>query len=115
MCGPEESLLVIGELDDNEGIEATGAYSRDDLPRIMEREQITACLIPSIWPETWCYVAQEIMQMQLPLVVFPLGAQAERARTYAHGLVAEATNAAAALKALRELDRRRRMTEKSSG
>lgn len=108
LLAPDESLVVLGELEDNPGIQATGPYAREELPGLIEREGATVCLVPSIWPETYCYVVQEIMQMGLPLAVFPLGAQAERVKSYAKGLVASGTSAKAGLDALRELNQRRK-------
>lgn len=107
LLNPEESVVVIGELENSadmpSNIKVTGSYQRRDLPALIEREHVTIALVPSICPETFCYVVQECMQMKLPLVVFPLGAQAERVREYPDGLVAEAISASAALTALRRL------------
>lgn len=102
---PGEKLTVIGSLDgpQPENITATGNYRRDDLPALLREHGVNCCLVPSIWPETFCYVAQEIMQMRMPLVVFPLGAQAERVKTYPFGMIAEEISAEAALKSLRQL------------
>lgn len=104
-----ESIVVIGELEDSAALPAnittTGAYQRADLPDLLEREAVTCVLVPSVWPETFCYVLQECMQMQMPLVVFPLGAQEERVKDYEWGIVASEVSANGALKALRELHR----------
>ena len=43
-----------------------------------------AALFPSIWPESFSYVVQEIMLMGLPFVCFDLGAPAERVRKSAY-------------------------------
>lgn len=106
----DEELIVIGELEGErpQNVEATGAYSRDDLPRLTRSLGITSVLAPSIWPETFCYVVQETMQLGLPLVVFPLGAQAERVAAYPQGAIAENISAEAALKAIRKLEEARK-------
>ncbi|MEK6806984.1 MAG: glycosyltransferase [Pseudomonadota bacterium] len=65
----------------------TGAYRRDELPNLLERHGVNVALLPSVWPETYSYVTDELMQMGLPLLVFDLGAPAERVRGYARGLV----------------------------
>jgi glycosyltransferase involved in cell wall biosynthesis len=54
-------------------------------------------LLPSVWPETFSYVAEELMQMGVPLAVFDLGAPAERVARYAEGLILKRIDAALAL------------------
>jgi glycosyltransferase involved in cell wall biosynthesis len=56
------------------------------------------CLLPSIWPETFSYVTQELMSLGVPLVCFDLGAPAECVRH-----IAVATTEAALLDAALEL------------
>ncbi|NPA29522.1 MAG: glycosyltransferase [Epsilonproteobacteria bacterium] len=77
----------------------TGRYKREDLPRLVEENGIDLFFIPSIWPETFSYTAEEVMQMGLPLMVFDLGAPAERVRHYDRGIVIAQTTARAALEA----------------
>ena len=43
--------------------------------------------MPSIWPETFCYVAEELIRLGMPVAAFDLGAPAERLRDYPAGLV----------------------------
>lgn len=107
---PEEKLTVVGSLDGPhpENINIYGEYVHGDLCRILKNLDINLCLVPSICPETFCYTVQEVMQLNLPLVVFPLGAQAERTAAYAKGLVAADVSAAAALTAIRDLYSRKR-------
>ena len=64
-----------------------GRFTRTDLPRLMEENEIDLVLIPSIWPETFSFTTQEAISMQLPLAVFDLGAPAERVRHYDKGIV----------------------------
>lgn len=112
LLGPDESLVVIGELDSSQtpppNVIAHGTYRREDLPDLFAQYGITVALVPSVWPETFCYTAQECMQLGLPLVVLPLGAQAERAREYSRGKVAAGLSTEETLAALRELDQQRR-------
>jgi glycosyltransferase involved in cell wall biosynthesis len=56
-------------------------------------------MLPSIWPETFSFVAEELMSMQVPLCCFDLGAPAERVREYGLGRVIRETDAEAALDA----------------
>lgn len=69
------------------GVKITGAYCRDDLPELIEWLGVNVCLFPSIWPETFSYVTQELMILGLPLAVFNLGAPAERVAGYERGLI----------------------------
>jgi len=58
-------------------------------------------LLPSIWPETFSYVAEELMQLGVPLAVFNMGAPAERVAQYENGMVIDRVDAAHALQQLR--------------
>jgi len=81
-------LTVIGTLaSDTTGgnLTVTGPYLPTDLPELIERHGVNVCLFPSIWPETFSFVCEEIMQMGLPLIAFDLGAPAERIRHYPQG------------------------------
>ena len=64
-----------------------GRYRRKDLPKLMESFHIDLCIIPSICPETFSYTTEEVMEMGLPLIVFDIGAPAERTREYSKGTV----------------------------
>lgn len=74
-----------------------GRFDNDELPDLLERYGIDVCLMPSICPETYSYVTDEIMAMQVPLVVFDIGAPAERVARYRLGHVIAETTAEAAL------------------
>lgn len=80
-------LSVIGTLDKRyaDGVAQTGRYQAADLPRLLAEAGVNVCLVPSIWPETFCYVAEEVMRLGYPLATFDLGAPAERLRTYRYG------------------------------
>jgi glycosyltransferase involved in cell wall biosynthesis len=64
-----------------------GRFTRTDLPKLMEENEIDLVLIPSICPETFSFTTEEAMSMHLPLAVFDLGAPAERVRHYDKGIV----------------------------
>lgn len=66
-----------------------GKYKQDELQQILERENVTHVIFPSVCPETFSYVVSEIMQMQLPIYCFNLGAQAEKVSKYDKGVVCE--------------------------
>lgn len=80
-------LIVIGRNESryaHDAITFHGKYDRKDLPEILSKYGVEAALFPSIWPETFSYVVQEIMLMGLPFVCFDLGAPAERVRKSAY-------------------------------
>ncbi len=69
-------------------VEETGRYRDDD----EAAEQVaaigpTCILLPSIWPETFCYTLSLAFRLGVPPVVFDLGAQAERVKRAGFGFV----------------------------
>ena len=85
-------MVAVGECQELKAYKAVkyiGRYTREDLPAIMEREEVDAVWIPSIWPETFCYTAEEAMEMGMPVAVFNIGAPPERVRNYEKGLILE--------------------------
>ena len=84
-------IVVLGNVDavcPPEVVVETGPYDRNDLPRLVEQHGISMTLLPSICPETFSFVAHEILSMGLPLMCFDLGAQAQIARIDPRGRVA---------------------------
>lgn len=67
----------------------TGRYMTDMIPKLVLENDIDLFFVSSIWPETYSYTTQEIINMNLPVVCFNLGAQAERIGEYDKGLVLE--------------------------
>ena len=100
---PEARMTVIGTLEATGGganMTVTGPYDLADLPSIIERNGINVFFFPSIWPETFSYVAAELMDLGVPLCCFDLGAPAERLRAYPLGRIIDQVDPAAALTAL---------------
>ena len=100
-------ITVIGTIDapcNPSVVSVTGPYQIDQLSDLIERHGITVCFIPSVWPETFSYVTEELMHLMMPLAVFDLGAPAERVRQYSQGLVIEEIDAVYALRKLVEFD-----------
>lgn len=64
-----------------------GKYQKTELSSLMKYNSIDCIFIPSIWPETFSYTAEEAMAMNMPLVAFDLGAPAERVINYSKGIV----------------------------
>lgn len=64
-----------------------GKYNHDDLQRLVEQETISMEIFPSIWSETFSYLVSEHIAMNIPVVCFDMGAQAEKVRNYEKGIV----------------------------
>ena len=60
--------------------EITGKYLNKDISNILARRKVSVVLIPSIVPETYSYTTTEAMHSGYPVMVFPLGAPADRVR-----------------------------------
>jgi len=85
-------VILIGEISvsfASPSFEKTGRYDKNNLEQIVLEKEIDIFLIPSVWPETYSYTTDEIMQMGYPLIVFNHGAPAERVRMYELGQVIE--------------------------
>ncbi len=85
-------VVLIGEISEHiksKHFKVTGRYQREELPELVQQYEIDIFLIPSVCPETFSYTTQEIMMMNMPLMVFNLGAPAERVKEYANGVVLE--------------------------
>jgi|GEM_PF-314687 len=93
-------IIIIGEIAtsvNSKHLKITGKYTHDSLPHIIQTSNIDIFLIPAIWPETFSYTSEEIMQMNLPLAVFNIGAPAERAIHYNKALIISKIDARTAL------------------
>jgi glycosyltransferase involved in cell wall biosynthesis len=67
----------------------TGAYKHSQLPELLKEHNITVAAITSVVPETFCYVLQELMMLNYPVVSFNIGAQGERTSQYKYGSVVD--------------------------
>ncbi len=65
----------------------TGKYTTEMIPKLVVENAIDLFFISSIWPETFSYTTQEVINMELPIACFNLGAQADRIGMYSKGLV----------------------------
>lgn len=96
-------VVIIGSLESSlcsPLLHVHGRYVQADLPMLLQKYGVTVCLVPSPLPETFCYVAQEIEMLGLPLVCLNLGAQGARAQRYAKGMVASTCDAEGCLDAI---------------
>jgi len=97
-------LVLVGEMSEDiksDHFYVTGRYTREELPAIIKDKKIDIFLIPSIWPETFSYTTQEIIMMELPLMVFNLGAPAERVAHYDKGYIIDDVSAEGVLNTLK--------------
>lgn len=79
-----EGLVLIGNIDPTYPLSNPalihGSYAREDIVTLAENYGIDCWLIPSIWPETFCFTIREALATGLPVWCFDLGAQAEALR-----------------------------------
>lgn len=83
-------ITVFGSIDlpcEPSVVDVTGPYRLEELPLIIEKSGANVFIVPSICPETFSYVTQELMAMNAPVVCFDFGAPAERVGAYDRGLV----------------------------
>ena len=99
---PHVRVVVIGALDLplNSPLDVTGTYSHEDLVDLIEAKQINLFFFPSICPETFSYVTEEMIRMELPIVAFDLGAPGERLRGYSKARLCAEVSAESALATL---------------
>lgn len=103
---PGAKISVIGTLNSAksfDNLSVHGPYIPEELPVLLEKYRINVAIFPSIWPETFSYVAEELMVLGVPLVCFDLGAPAERVSKYERGLVASERTAMGLLNAMKAL------------
>lgn len=101
--GLEMQIVVIGTIDapcEPSVVSETGPYQHDKLPELVESSGVNIMLFPSIWPETFSYVVQELIELDLPVACFELGAPAERLRLYGKSMIMKGTAASATLNSL---------------
>jgi len=77
-------LVVLGQLDPAFRLAhpalVHGRYAPADLADLVARYQVSAWLIPSIWPETFSFTTHESVATGLPVYAFDLGAQGDLVR-----------------------------------
>ncbi|MBD8090449.1 glycosyltransferase [Pseudomonas fluorescens] len=101
-------IVVIGNVDapcPADVVKETGPYAQDDLPKIVEKHGISIAFLPSICPETFSFVAHEILSMKLPLICLDLGAQADLVRSLDTGYIAKRQDGPGLLEDILAFDR----------
>lgn len=83
-------LVLIGNIDPAFALPPSvcvhGSYAIEDLTVLTGRYGITHWLIPSIWPETFCFAVHEALATRLPVMAFGIGAQGDAVRMAANGI-----------------------------
>jgi len=83
-------ITVIGTLEarvSRQVVDVTGPYHPKDLHQLIRDSKANVFLFPSIWAETFSFVAHELVSMDVPLACFNIGAPAELVGTYKKGLL----------------------------
>lgn len=66
---------------------STGKYINTQLPHLILKYDIDIIFIASICPETFSFTTQEAIEMNIPVVSYPIGAPPERLNLYDKGKV----------------------------
>ncbi len=87
------SFIVVGYTHDDTALMdagpvfVTGEYAEAEAVALIRAQRAHLALIPSVWPETWCYALSRAWQAGLPAAAFDLGAPADRIRRIGRGWV----------------------------
>jgi len=79
-----EYKVRVGKL---RNIKVTGSYKQKELPTLLKENDVKIAAVMTVVPETFCYVLQELMMLNYPVVSFNIGAQGERNSQYKYGRV----------------------------
>jgi GT2 family glycosyltransferase len=58
----------------------TGEFAAGEAADLIRAQRPSLGLLPSVWPETWCFALSDLWRAGLNVAAFDLGAQAERIR-----------------------------------
>ena len=77
----DEPLLATGH------VSITGPFEAGTSRQLLAAAAADIALLPSIWPETWCYALSDAWEAGLDVAVFDIGTPAERVRRTGRGWV----------------------------
>jgi len=89
----ELDFVVVGHTPDDDMLfqagvlDITGAYREEKAVELIRAQRCDLALLPSIWPETWCFTLTLAWRAGLAVAAFDIGAQAERIRRTGRGAV----------------------------
>jgi GT2 family glycosyltransferase len=89
----ELEFVVVGHTIDDRRLLATGrvfvtgAFQPDEAVPLIRAQRAALALLPSVWPETWCFTLAEAWRAGLRVAAFDIGAQAERIRATGRGIL----------------------------
>ncbi len=89
---PLEFVVVGHSIDDHRLIETgrvfvTGEFGAGEAVTLIQAQDADLALLPSIWPETWCYALTDAWRAGLRVAAFDIGAPAERIRHTERGFL----------------------------
>ncbi len=79
-------FVVVGHTIDDAALMATGRifvtgeFAAGEASSLIRAQLPSLGLLPSVWPETWCFALTDLWRAGLHVAAFDLGAQAERIR-----------------------------------
>jgi glycosyltransferase involved in cell wall biosynthesis len=89
---PLEFVVVGHTIDDRRllatgRVFVTGRFASEEAVRLIRAQNATVALLPSIFPETWCFSLAEAWRAGLRVAAFDIGAPAERIRRTGRGIL----------------------------
>ena len=89
---PLEFIVVGHTIDDRRLLDTghvfvTGEYRPVEAVALIRAQDASLALLPSIWPETWCFCLTEAWQAGLGVAAFDIGAPAERIHRTGRGFL----------------------------
>jgi GT2 family glycosyltransferase len=89
---PLEFVVVGHTIDDSRMLATgrvfiTGSFAPDEAVQLIRAQQATLALLPSIFPETWCFSLAEAWRAGLRVAAFDVGAVADRIRYTGRGFL----------------------------
>lgn len=87
------------QIPDTANIKTHTRYERENLPLLLQATDVV--MFPAVWAETYCLVADEVLALGIPVISTPLGAIAERIRTFNLGWISRSCSADDLLAVLR--------------
>ena len=86
-------FIVVGHTIDDARLLATGLvfvtgrFRQEEAVPLIQAQQASLALLPSVWPETWSFGLTELWKAGLMVATFDIGAPAERIRRTGRGIL----------------------------